>query len=56
MPEDDSQNNKNEDEEKENSNKTKYLYYKSFKSFLIVLRDYYFLCMVKISWEKINFN
>ena len=34
-----------EDEEKENKNQL--LFFKDFKSFLIVLKEYYFLCMVR---------
>ena len=38
--------------EKENLNKSQFLLFKNFKFFLKVLKDYYFLCMVKRSYEK----
>ena len=46
-PEEETEENKIEDEEKENKNKTQLLFYKDFKSFLKVLKEYYFLCMVR---------
>ena len=41
--------------EKENLNKSQFLLFKNFKFFLKVLKDYYFLCMVKRSYEKKEF-
>ena len=44
-PEEETEENKIEDEEKENKNQL--LFFKDFKSFLKVLKEYYFLCMVR---------
>ena len=46
-PEEETEENKIEEEEKENKNKNQLLFYKDFRSFLKVLKDYYYLCMVR---------
>ena len=46
-PEPEIEENQIEDVEMEKENKLQLLFYKNFKSFLKVLIDYYFLCMVK---------
>ena len=46
-PENEIEENQSEDVEMEKENKLQLLFYKNFKSFLRVLKDYYFLCMVK---------
>ena len=46
-PENEIEENQSEDAEMEKENKPQLLFYKNFKSFLKVLKDYYFLCMVK---------
>ena len=48
----DTEENQVDDGEEENKNKSQFLFYKNFKFFLKVLRDYYFLCMVKQSYKK----
>merc|ERR1712179_41051 len=44
-PDEETEENKIEDEDKENENKNQLLFFKDFKSFLKVLKEYYFLCM-----------
>ena len=51
--EDDQVDDGEDDGEDENKKKSQFLFYKDFNLFLKVLRDYYFLCMVKKFYEAI---